>query len=37
MAEDFRKFYESCRENGWIVPAFMPFSVLFHSNISYLM
>ena len=34
MAEDFRGFDESCRENSCIVPAFMPSLVLFHAKIS---
>jgi len=29
IAEDFREFYESCRENGWIVPEILPSLVFF--------
>ena len=34
MAEDFRGFYESCRENGWIVPGYVQSLVLSNLKIS---
>jgi hypothetical protein len=34
MAEDFRGSDEFCRENGCIVPAFMPSLVLFQAKVS---